>query len=626
VLALGLDYSREFVYPSGFSGWVRERLGREEAPLGTGRTSRAIAALRENLTVEVPRDGSVIRIHYDAHDPVLAANVSNKLAETLIEQKLQARLDTTQQIAKWLNPQLAELRQNLDRSELELQKYAQSQGLLYTGTGESFGAQNLRLLQEELARARADLIARQSQYETTAAGPAGTAALGVEDHVLQENQLKLTELRRQLAELSSVLKPENYKVARVQAQVDALGAEIREERDRGREKQQQGYEAAKIKEQMLSSAYAGQSAFVSDQTVRATRYDSLKREAEVNSQVYEAMMQKAKEAGIMSAVRPSNIRMITVAKPPSQPFKPSLPLNLGVGLFVGLTFGITYLVASAHSDKRLHSPGEAGQYLNLPELGAITTNSLSLSTRLGGSNGHGRGFAVAAWGDQTSVFSESVRATVTSLLFGGGTKAAPRIFAITSPLPGEGKTTVVSNLGAALAEIDGKVLLIDADFRGPQLHKVFSLDNSRGLSDLLTGEDYPGGGAWRELIQGTEIPNLSVLTSGPAVGRLASLLHGLHGSRLKQVFDRLRDEFDHVVVDVSPSLLFADARIIARSTDGVVLVLRADQTDWQAAAAAAQRLQMDGARILGTVLNDWRPGSGSSAYGYGDFSKYYAAR
>jgi receptor protein-tyrosine kinase len=318
--------------------------------------------------------------------------------------------------------------------------------------------------------------------------------------------------------------------------------------------------------------------------------------------------------------------MITVAKPPSQPYKPSLPLNLGVGLFVGLTFGVAYVVASAHSDKRLHRPGETEQYLNLPELGAIPTNHLGLSTRLRGSNGHARRFAAAAWGDRTSVFSESIRATLTSLLYAGDATAAPKLFAVTSSLPGEGKTTVVSNLGAAFAEIDGKVLLIDADFRGPQLHKVFSLDNRHGLSDLLTGEDDSGGRVLHELIQGTEIPNLSVLTSGAAAGRLTSLLHALHGPRLKQVFERLREEFDHVVVDVPPSLVFADARIIARSTDGVVLVLRAAQTSWPAAATTAQRLQMDGVRVLGTILNDWRPGSGSGAYGYGDFSKYYAAR
>jgi capsular exopolysaccharide synthesis family protein len=247
-------------------------------------------------------------------------------------------------------------------------------------------------------------------------------------------------------------------------------------------------------------------------------------------------------------------------------------------------------------------------------------------TRLHGGNGNARGFAVAAREDRTSIFSESVRATLTSLLFAGGATDAPKIFVITSSLPGEGKTTVVSNLGAALAEIDGKVLLIDADFRGPQLHKIFSLDNSRGLSDLLTGEEVPSAGMLRELIQETDIPNLSVLTSGPAVNRLASLLHGLHGPRLKRIFDRLRGEFDHVVVDVPPSLVFADARIIAQSTDGVVLVLRAAQTSWPSAAAAVQRLRMDGVRILGTILNDWRPGPGSGAYGYGDFSKYYAAR
>jgi len=434
VSELKLDHRPEFLPSAGLLGWAKGRLGlASPAALDTGSV---VAVLKEHMLLETPKQGRIIRIQYEARDPALAAEVANTLARTLIQQNLEARWAATKQIGEWLNPQLAELQRNLAQSEERLQQYAQSQGLLITRNNESAGEQGLRLEQEELARARADRIVRQSLYQAAAAGSPGAEATNADGGVLRENQLKLTDLRRQLAELSSVLKPENYKVARVQAQIAELESAQKEEIGRSRQRMVQQYLAAQTREELLAKTYSRQAALVSAQSIKAARYENLKREVEVNRQLYEAMNQKAKEAGIASAIRPSNIRMITTAVPPGRPFKPNVPLNLGLGLFIGLTCGIAYVVASSQMDRKLRVPGDVELHLNLPELGTIPGAARGISRRLIGSNGHRRGSELAAWDEKLSVFSESFRATLTSLLFAGGAAASPGVFVVTSPLAG----------------------------------------------------------------------------------------------------------------------------------------------------------------------------------------------
>lgn len=623
VLDLGLTRHAEFLPGKGLLSSLKRRVGLESPVPAAGYLANAIAVVKGHLNIETPRQGRIIRIHYESHDPALAASVANTLARTLIQQRLETRWNATEKISEWLDPQIAGLKRNLAQSEEELQRYALSQGLIFTGSLESTGDQNLRLLQEELARSRADRILKQSQYETAKAGQPSLAASGEENRVLQENQIKLTDLRRQLGELGSVLKPENYRVERVQAQIVAMEAAQREEQERVGQRIEKEYTTAQTREQLLARAYAQQAELVSGQSIKATRFESLKREVEVNRRVYEAMMQKAREAGIASAIQPSNIRLITAAKPPIRPFKPNLPLNLGVGVFAGLVFGITYVVASAQVDRKLRSPGQAGRYLNLPELGTIPRAGRGFAGRLTGAEGRSGEVELATAGRRSSIFSESFRTALASLLYTSGGSGSPAAFVVTSPLPGEGKTTVVANLGIALAEINRRVLLVDADLRAPRLHKVFSLENEAGVADLLTGDACPTDGAIKSLIRPTSVPNLWVLTSGLAVDRAASLLHA---PVMEHILRYLRKNFDHVIVDAPPTLLFADARIIARSADGVLLVLRANRTSWPSAVAAAQRLQSDGAPILGTILNDWSPGMDAGTYGYRHLRRYYSAR
>jgi len=179
----------------------------------------------------------------------------------------------------------------------------------------------------------------------------------------------------------------------------------------------------------------------------------------------------------------------------------------------------------------------------------------------------------------------------------------------------------VSNLGIALAEINRRVLLVDADLRRPQLHKVFDLPNSWGLSDLLREKNSLAELPLEALARPTQIPDLYVLPSGPGTVSISNLLYS---PRLPELLERLRREFDTVLIDTPPMLQIADARVLGQFADAAILVLRAGQTSRDAALAAKERFAEDNIPLLGTILNDWKPSAAGGKY-Y-DYKYYYGAQ
>jgi polysaccharide biosynthesis transport protein len=345
-------------------------------------------------------------------------------------------------------------------------------------------------------------------------------------------------------------------------------------------------------------------------------YERLLREGEAGRRVYEAMAEKAAAAGVASAAPQSGIRVLSPAQPPQRPYKPNLPLNLAIGTFGGLLLGIGIVMLREQGNALVRTPGEASRYLTLPELGAIP----KASNRIPGGPWNERHDDLpverASLEQRFSGVSESFRATLTSILSTGQDGSHPRLFVVTSSRPQEGKTTVVSNLGIALAEISNRVLLIDGDMRSSRLHKVFDQPNSWGLSDLLGEKNAIEELELDVLVRKTSVPHLYLLPSGACTENIFGLLSS---PRMARLLPRFRQEFDYVLVDAPPCLEFADARILARYAEQLLLVVRADYTDARTAQTAVQRLLLDGIPVMGTILNRWDPAR-ASIYGY---SSYY---
>jgi receptor protein-tyrosine kinase len=362
-----------------------------------------------------------------------------------------------------------------------------------------------------------------------------------------------------------------------------------------------------LRYRLLQSHGAGKPAWGSELEVLAPG-------VEADRPFYEAMLRKANDARMASVVRQSNIRLISPAEPATRPYKPNLPLILAIGTFGGLVLAIGCVMLQEQNDSVLRMPGEAGMYLTLPELGAIpkaACSRISASAFPYSRNGSPR-VGRATLDQPSSSLSESFRTTLASILSARCNGDQPSIFVVTSSRPMEGKTTVVSNLGTVLAEISNKVLLIDGDMRHPQLHRVFDQSNSWGLSDILREKNAIDELPMDVLVKKTNAPHLYVLPSGASTDNIFGLLNSGRMSRLLQ---RFREEFDYVLVDAPPCLEFADARIMARYAEGLLLVVRASYTDRRTARAAVERLQLDRIPVMGVILNRWDPAR-SDMYGY----------
>ena len=628
--------------PTRLASW-RRALGVPESPLVPVR-EQALEVAANNFQVVPSRRTRIVEIFSEWPDPKLAAEFANALAETFIEHNLETRWKSTQRSGEWLTKQLEELRVKLEKSEEKLQQYARISGLLFTSEKESVAEQRLRQLQLELSKAEADRIGKQSRFEIANTSLPESLPDILDNGPLATYQLKLTDLRRQLAELSARFTSAHPKIKAVQVQIDQLDTVVAKERAHIVGRIRNEYETARRREKLLRNDYANQSRFVAEQGGRAIQYNIYEREVETSRQLYDNLLQRVKEAGVASAMRASNIRIIDPAKPPRSPHKPNHVLNALLGLMSGTLLGIVFVFVGERADRTLKQPGDATQHLRVPELGVIPSSTRDAPRpkgygyfygsrrrkRLNGSsppsaeNGKPEGAAVepaetvelTSWQRKPTLIAESFRATLTSILFAGENGTRPRVLVVTSPSPGEGKTTVVSNLAICLAEINRRVLLIDADMRKPRVHKIFDIANRHGLSDLLRESGTIEQSGLAGFVSGTEIPGLFVLPSGSPTHSIPNLLHSV---RTPELISCAKEEFDTVLIDTPPMMQISDARVLGQLSDAVILVLRAGQTTRGTAKAASERFLEDGTRVLGTVLNSWNP----KADGYGYYDNYY---
>ncbi len=635
------------------SGW-RKLLNLPEAEAVDSRDkSAAYAASHYKVRASGPT--RIIEITVDSTSPQLATEFANMMTSEYIDQNLESRSHMNQHTSEFLARQLDDMRVRLEHSEDNLQAYARQAGLLFTGDQKNnVSEEKLLQLQQALSTAQSDRISKQSRWEMANSSPAEALPDVLNDSTLREYQSKLTDLQRQIAELRTTYTPASSKVQKLEVQLATIESALTVERADILKRIKNEYDEALRRESLLTADYSAQRATVTGESEKAVQYDIMKHEVESNRQIYDAMLQQLKQASLASALRASNARVVDPAKVPQRPYKPNIPLSTGLGLLTGIFFGATFVIVQERADRTIQAPGETQILLNVPELGIVPAETAGRRLRLHYASAetvaHEGGEAeedgatpalptrieLTMWQRRPSPVAESFRATLVSILFSGENGNRPRVMVVTSANPSEGKSTVVSNLGIAVAEVNQKVLLIDADLRKPRLHDVFNLKNDRGLSDLLRSKDSISA-ALDGAIQQTDIPDLYVLTSGSRTLAATSLLYS---NRMPELLQKLRTEFETIFIDSPPMLQIPDSRVLGRMVDRVILVVRAGKTTRDAALAARQRFSEDGTRMLGTILNGWDPkrspngyygyhngysngyySGGQSYYGSGDFSK-----
>jgi capsular exopolysaccharide synthesis family protein len=560
----------------------------------------ALRAFQRTLSVSRPvRDAHIVQLRYSAQDRVLATAVPNVLADRFIGLRAAEQSAESRGTVQFLSEQLDLVRDELTAAETSLQHFRETAGVIspeaearanVTGLAE-MKAQRDALAAE--AEAFATLLRRVAESDP-AVDPYAPRALLAFPSVFRVPAVSglltsLSEAEAQRARLLERLRPEEPEVARLTQRIQELEAQITTIT--------RTYHSG-LREQVASldrtlARFRGDLQAIPARDVAFAR---LMRETTGLDEVYALLQMRLKEQEVIAAVRDNSVRVVDPAVPPRRPAFPNVPLTLVLSVLVGGVLGVGAAFLRDQMDTAVHTR---------EELAAATAGAsvLAVIPRIpSAANGRkdvGVGHAAA----------EAYRSLRTSIAF-SRPGATPRVLVLTSPTPGDGKSTSSTNLALTLAQQGHRCLLVDADLRRGALHEALGGRREPGLSNVLLEKTELEDAVQHVESDGTA---LDLLATGVIPPNPAELL----GSEaMRDLLARLSERYDHVIVDAPPVNLVTDSALLGAMADGVILVARAGVTDRDALEFAAERLRSVHAPLLGTVLND--AGQGRERY-YGSY-------
>jgi capsular exopolysaccharide synthesis family protein len=559
------------------------------------REAALVAKFHGSLQINsIPRT-RLLEIRFSSSDPVLAAKAVNTLIDTYIEQNYKTHLDATTRTSDWLTQQLSELQMRVEESQEKLVRYQKEHGILGIDEKENIITSKLDELNKELTAAEGDRMQKESVYRLAKSGdPDLLSNLDPTSPVVKlRNQEE--DLHRQLAQASVHFQPTYPKVEELNKQLAAVQLDIQTEIARVAAKYEKDYQAAMGREKLLRASLENQKTEENSLNESAIEYSLLKRDVDSNRQLYEGLLQKLKEAGVMTGLRSSNVRIVDPASAPTGPSSPNIPRNLFMSLMVGLAGGLSLAFVLESRDDTVHSLEQVRIITALPSLAVIPLSSrpnrsLPAAKRLPRSAA-----AMVSAVRPKSEIAEAYRALRTSILLSRTGKSA-KILMVTSALPQEGKTTTSVNLAIVLAQHGSRVLLIEGDMRRSGISQILHLKSEIGLSNILEENTVTDAA----ILPVADVPNLWVLPAGPVALHPSEMLAS---ARMKDLVRGLEPQFDHIIIDTPPVLSVTDAALMSALADSTLLVIRAGVTSRAALRRVHDVLSHVDARIMGVILN-----------------------
>jgi capsular exopolysaccharide synthesis family protein len=556
-----------------------------------------IEQFKKNLEVAPVTGTRLVEVSYVSVDPGFSGRVVNTLGEEFVRYNFETRYESTSRATDFLQERLRELKIKVEKSEEDLIEYAREKGILNVNERENVVLQMLTRLNEEMATVRAELIAETAHYVAVQNAPEGAFPQVLENPVISDLEERRSQVKQQLASLSTQFLPGWPEVVKLQEQLEEIERELAREREDALQQAQLHYAIVEDQYSRLSTAFEEQKTIADQLAEDSIQYNILKREVETNKQLYEGLLQRLKEAGVAAGLNSSNIHIVDEARPPVDPYWPRPKLHLALGLIMGSVLAVSLAFLTEYMDNTLKTPDEIEEFLTLPSLGVIPTlDELSLGRQrrsLKGQGGQPQP-ALLPYSEPRSRVWEAYRSLRTSLLL-SQSNHPPQKMLITSAFAGEGKTTTVANTGIVLAQTGASTILIDLDMRRSTLASLFGLNPEEGVSSYLSGNS-----DLTSLIHQTGVPNLCILPAGPQPPNAAELIGS---DRMDRLFRLLEDEFKYIVVDSPPVLSVTDAQILAQLVDGVVLVIYGGRTPRDAARKAVNQLCSVGGKVLGGMVN-----------------------
>ena len=563
----------------------------------------------------------LISIDYTHTDPKRAAELANAFANLYLTEQLEAKFDATKKANEWLDTRVAELRDQVQQADAAVQQYKIANNLL-SAEGATLTEQEISGLNQQLALSRAAQaetdarlnIARQQLARGSTGEDVGES---LNSPVVQQLRKQRAEKSAQVADLSGRYgdrHPDLLKAKRELADIDGqIQAEIR----RIISNLEAQAQVARQRTGSVASSVSASKGTLAGNNRASIGLSELERKAQSVKTLYESLLARFKQTTASDGIEQADARVVSPAKIPTGPSYPKPSLNLALGLVLALGAGVAAIVLAEILMAGLFTEDEVERRLGLPYLGAVPT----LGTTVDDAKIL-KGMTPADYllAKPLSSFAESLRKLRASILFSKVGEPV-KVIAVTSSLPGEGKTTTTFSLARTLATSGAKVVVVDCDLRQSAISQFLKEPASIGLLEVLNG---------------VASLDQAVITdeSGAHILPLAKSAYTprdvLGSSAMHKLLQDLRDRYEIVLLDTAPLLAIADTRILAPHADAVVMLVRWKKTPVKAVQSALALLQGTRAFIAGVALTQMdlkaqsRYGYGDSYYYYANYRKYYA--
>lgn len=545
----------------------------------------AYKILKNSISVFQQRDTSLIVISVKRDNPNEAAKIANELAEVYHDSRVDISLKDARAAIDKIAEALKDQRDRVDAAEQVVENLRSELDIAVIGGEGSVDVDNIRLQQLEGDRlsAQREMVEKKGLLDILE---------GLNDKDLIERASYITfdqfvtttiqqiqDIDVQLSSLQADYGENHPEVKRARLQKETLEQTLAQRLTALRNGLQTEYVMAKNNFESLDKILAGvRSTSIESQGAKFRPFRNAQEELESEKFIYNQLKAKHRQEIITLEVPRNPVEIIDTAEPNNRPVSPNLFMNVLLSIFVGLGAGVGLAYFIEYLDTSIKTADDVERLLGLPVLGLIPQKVRPLVEE-----------------GPDSEHAEAYRVLRTNLAFteGGSSKGA---FCVLSGGAGEGKSTTVFNLAYVCAQQGEKVLLVDADLRRPVQHTILGVSNRFGLTNVLL-RDVPV----EEAIKATSVPNLHFLPSG----RLPRTSLGvLDPKRIGELITSLKSKYDVVLIDTPPLVGISDSSIIAKETDGAILVVQYRKYPRDMLMKAKQMMETLGVKTVGAVLNN----------------------
>jgi succinoglycan biosynthesis transport protein ExoP len=570
---------------AGFSPDLAEALAPRpiaEVPPPEIAEIQAAEAVLGRLEVQVVRNSRVLQIRFTSEDPQLAAAVANLAAELYIADQLDAKFNAVRRANDWLDSRISQLREEVQRNEAQIAEIRAQSGLM---RGVNAGLQT-----EQISRITADLVEARNMLAGAEArlgaargggGAADLTALGSANLVTQ--RAARDEARREFDRLSATLGSGHPDVRAAASRLAAAERAVGAETTRVVQALDAEARTARARVASLETSLREQQDRLNRTQGAEIRLNALERETEAGRSLLRAVLERSQSTVSQTAIEKPDARVLSPATVPGVPSFPKPTLFVAAATALGLLFGLLLVWFLEQADSTIRSGDEIRSALGLPCVALVPMLRRGILGR------HRVEDYVAR--KPLSPFSEAMRTMRAALWLGSD---PPKIVVITAARPGEGKTTTAIALSRSAAMNGERVLLIDCDIRQPSVGRVFRAEAAPGVTDMLLGQ-----ASYDQIVRRDHLTGLDYIPAGAA--EIHSL--GLFMSEaMAGLLERVRREYDLVVLDAPPALAMADARVVARLADATLLCVKWRDTPRSVVRNSLALLEDAKARIVGAAL------------------------